>query len=153
MKAIRHILPVLFSCIALSAYANTQADENSTLHVTLTNHTHDQLRFDRVTSSRPGSHFSVYPETINPGETTIVTVEKLSNNDIQGMLAFTSANGDEAVLFILDQEQIHFGQPVFHFSGSRYASSLILKTRNRNIGPRYLTYIEARLNIVTPDIV
>jgi len=129
-----------------SAYANT--DENVILHVYLTNQTKDTFTFDGVSDAHPSDIYTIYPSVIKPGETSIITVEKLGYNDIFGHVNFKSSAGIDARLVILDQEQVHFGQPIFNFTGQQHASLLLSKALYKKISPRYLMYLSASLNII-----
>ncbi len=145
MKKLAIIFALLLST---SANALLQTDENTTLHVYMVNNTSDQLHFDHIAFSKPGNSITINPQAFNPGETVTITIEKLAFNDIEAGIVFANKNSNEATLFILDQEQIHYGRPVFNFSGDKFSSTLISKTRNPNVGPRFLTYIEASLEIL-----
>ena len=141
-NVILNVAIIFFTCFISASYAassdtassdassTAHANENQLLHVYVTNLTRDTLIFDRVIISRTGSHFSVDPKTINPGESTVVTVEKLVNNDVEGRVIFLNTKGDEASLYILDQQQFHSGQPIFSVSGNTYSSNLLSKTPN-----------------------
>lgn len=140
-------IALLTLCLSTPAAASLQTDENTTLHVYLVNNTNDQLHFDRIAFSKPGNAFTINPQVFNPGGTVTVTVENLAQNDIDAGVVFANKNGDEATLYILDQLQKHYGRPVFNVMGNNYYSAEISKIRNPNVGPRYLTYIEASLKI------
>lgn len=135
-----------FACSA-GVFAGQVNDENTILHVTIQNNTTEVIQFDHIINANPGNVFNVNPVKIAPGETGIITAEKTLNNDIFAQLSFTDAHQLQAVLTLLDQEQVHMGQPIFNMKGNSYSSELISKRRNKNIGPRYLTYIEANLRI------
>lgn len=122
-------------------------DENNILHVTLLNGTKNTLHFEKVLSANVGNIFNINPNTIAPGQTLVVTAEKTLKNDVAANLVFADEQGNKASLMIIDQEQVHIGQAVFHFSGIAYDSEILSKTRNKNIGSRYLTYLEASLKI------
>ncbi|GEM_PF-5914818 len=142
------IVTFIAFCSMSPILAKPAADENNTLYITLTNTGSEALHFERISDSRPDNHFTVNPQIINPGESTRIIAEKLADNDIEGHLLFANAAGDQIVLYILDQQQFHIGQPVFSVGGTRYRSTLVSKMRNRNIGPRYLSYIAADLKII-----
>ncbi|MBX3709698.1 MAG: hypothetical protein KIT56_05155 [Gammaproteobacteria bacterium] len=146
------ILIICVYALSLSLYADHQADKNHTLHVYVTNASQDSLHFERVIGTNPGNKFTINPKIINPGEHTIITVEKQKNNDIFGYVIFSTTEKIEARILILDQEQVHFGQPIFSVYGPKHYSILISKTRNENVGPRYLTYLEAALRIINNPI-
>ena len=139
---------LILSCFSIFSCITNAANENHTLHVYITNETHDELQFERVEGGNPGNNFIISSPVIHSGESSIITVEKLLNNDIAGKIVFSNLAGIEANLVILDQEQVHMGQPIFHLSGTKHDSILVSKTRNKNVGPRYLTYVEANLRIV-----
>ena len=149
MKLILKSISIAFiTTFLLLSNAFAQSDENTTLHLYFTNNTDKVLKFDHIAVQMPGNEFSVNPSVINPGEATVITAETLANNDIDARLIFVSPDGDEAILSILDQLQIHYGQPVFNVTGNTFKSTLVSKTRNKNVGPRYLTYLVANLQVV-----
>lgn len=145
MNKLGSIFTLLWLGYASASYA---ADENHTLHVYVTNDTADILYFDHIEDRHPGNHYAISLSVINPGESTVITVEKLTNNDIFGNVFFTTQTGIDIPLLILDQEQIHFGQPIFSVNNVHHHSILISKTRNQQVGPRYLTYLAASLKIM-----
>lgn len=121
---------------------------HDTLHVYLRNNSRLNFYFMGPLQSNPGNYFSAEPSIVHPGETMKITAEKFLNTDIAANLSFKTSDGSESFFFILDQEQIHAGQPVFDFHGENNSSQLISKKNNENTGPRYLTYVEAVLQIL-----
>jgi hypothetical protein len=156
IKLIKSInLISLIVCMSLSVFTpnifaenNENHNENHILRLSLINETKDNLKFIGVRSAKPGNTFIITPEIIKSGEQGVVTAEKRVNNDIAAKLAFTNSSGGEAILVILDQEQVHFGQPIFTVNGDKYYSVLVSKTWNKNSGPRYLTYVQAIVRVM-----
>jgi hypothetical protein len=146
---IRHYIRVLVLICFLSTpcYAGMTGDENNIVRTTIINNTHDTLQFISVIVKNTGNMISVEPNNIGPGELGIVTAEKTLFNDVYARLLFNTQEGVESTFTILDQEQVHAGQPIFNFSSSKHKSKLLFKTRNPHVGPRYLMYIAASIEV------
>lgn len=145
MKKILSTITAIF--LATLFHTAALADENTTLQVTLLNHTADALQFDHVANTKPGDVFTVTPSTVQPGETCLITAETNLGNDIFGHVVFTNKTGEEIPVVLLDQVQIHYGRPIFSVSTPHYTSLILTKTRNKNIGPHYLTYLSAAIKV------
>lgn len=143
-------LIMLVPGLLCSTYVTAQAVDQQSLDLYIKNESASSWQFNQVLQSQPGNFFTVEPETIRPGVTAHITAVKTMHNDIVANLLFNDAKGDSAILFVLDQEQIHMGQPVFNFSGSHVFAKLLSQTRNPNVGPRYLSYIKAEIVIKSP---
>jgi hypothetical protein len=128
----------------LPAYAT---DPNHILNIFITNLTQERFDFSHILNSNPGNEFILSTQSLAPGETLTITAIKHLNNDIAASLLFLNSTGEKIPLLIVDQEQIHFGRPIFSMSGIGFHTNIISMLRNTNVGPRYLTYLEARLEM------
>lgn len=138
----------IFSCLfSVISNAAITADENNTLYVTLINNTHDVLNFTRVVDQNAGNLIAVEPVAIHPGETGVVTAEKTLFNDVFARLIFITQENVELALLLLDQEQMHMGQPIFNVTSPKHKSKILSRTRNPTVGPRYLTYVAATIEV------
>lgn len=144
------VIIILFAFItSISAHAADPVNNNHIIHVFVTNMTLERFEFTDIYNANPGNEFILSSTTLNPGETLTITAIKHLRTDVFGNLFFFTSTGKRIVLTILDQEQIHFGRPLFNMSGSGYQSKIISMVRNSNIGPRYLTYLEAKLQLLS----
>lgn len=150
---IRTQLSVFISFISLlflsmSAFANQLADVNDTLHVYVKNKSQETLTFTGLSASKPGNEITVIPQAIKPGEEAVITAIKTLNTDIAAYVDFADTLGNKVPLLIVDQRQFHSGQPIFNVTTPNYYSKLSGNlVRNPNIGPLFLTILEARLEI------
>jgi hypothetical protein len=136
--------------LSMSAFAN-QSDVNDTLHVYVKNMSREALTFTGVSGSKPGNEITVTPQVIKPGQEAVITAVKTLNTDIAAYVNFSDALGNIAPLLVMVQRQIHSGQPIFNVASENYTSELDHESlvRNKNIGPLYLTILEAKLQILS----
>jgi hypothetical protein len=157
-KSVLNVLMMLLICfIPVCSYAYIDPDPDYVLHLTVTNVTNDILSFDHVEIIRPFSEYKVSPLVIHPGENTMITVTKdpSKRNDILGRVVFVDSKGYRVPLFIQDQVQFHFGQPIFSvFEGGQYHSEVVPKSLvlNENRGVLYLNYLAAHVRIFEKSV-
>lgn len=144
MKKFKIFLLIAQLFIVVSCYATTLED-NDTVNIYIKNNTKTSMVFEKVLTKNPSNQITITPNVVNPGETVTVSITKYKRNDVFARITFRDTNGVQMLLYVLDQIQLHMGQPVFNISSDQHHSILNSKTRNKNIGPLNLTFTQADL--------
>lgn len=136
-------------CVIASIALNTTsyaADANQTFVLTLVNHSNETLMIQSVEAAS-GVNFIPDRELWAPGTTIHIIAENIASNGVLGHVRFLDGKRHIASLRLEVREQRHTGQPVFGINNQFYKSIVLSKTRNPNVGGRYLTYTDATIEL------
>ncbi len=145
----KNITQFLLSIAMLLLMYNTSyasRDENHTFTLKLLNSTNETFIIQSI-ASRTGVLIESNNERWMPNTTIDIHCENISSNSVFGEIRFLDSQNYISLLLIDVREQRHIGQPVFGIHNQYYKSKPLSKTRNTNIGGRFLTHTAATVEL------
>jgi len=139
---------ILFSISAFFILTSLSyaADVNQTFYLTLINRSNETLIIQSIRTVN-GVTLQADRELWRPGSVINIVAENISSNGINARVRFFGDNKKHTVLFLEIREQRHTGQPIIGLNNEYYQSTVLSKTRNTNIGGRYLMYTAATVEL------
>jgi hypothetical protein len=143
---VKWLFAFLIGFFVLSSYAT----EDSTLTLTLINHSTQTLDFTKVTGyDAKNTAFTISPTIIMPNTITNIIGTSNGQSDLIGSLHFNTQNEKDIVFNIIDKRLYHVGQPLFAIDKrtSTLISHVTSSTFNTSGKPKTLSYVAAVVEI------